>query len=365
MNCCEKCFLDAEIIDIIKNKKVKGTCDFCGSSNVYVYDLNRDSTLSDMLGELIDIYTPASNLPTSFPKKEMDLLKNILFKNWSIFNLPAETIYSLITTICHEKYVRQPELFDLPIGILESQDKEFLKAALIIKEHKWDDFVDDIKHVNRFHTNHINTPVLLQFIKCASKIYKPGKTLYRARISKDHEGFAKKDMGAPPVELSTEGRVSPAGIQTLYLANSVKTTIHETRAGVFDYVSVGSFRLQKEAELIDFANLDKISPFIANNTGGISYTQYALNVDHLRKISQDVAKPLRRQDSTLDYLPTQYICDFIKSKGYAGVEYKSTVLEGGINIAIFDGSIFRCTNTTVYGIKSIDYKHEPISGFMS
>lgn len=361
MSCCARCFRDAEIINIIKNQKSKGDCDFCGSKNVHVYDLDSDPTLSDMFGELLEIYTVAASLPVTFPRKNIDLLKNIFYSKWSIFNVEPDCIYRLLTAICHEKYTYQPELFDSPVGILESNDKDYLNEFSVIRDYQWQDFVGDIKRVNRFHTDHINKEVLAKFLSCVQKSYKAGTVFYRARICADDAGFKKTEMGAPPAHLATAGRVNPVGISVLYLANSVKTTLHETRAGVFDYVTVGNFKLKKDIKIIDFANLGKISPFIADDDMGIEYTQYAVNIENLKLISQEIAKPLRRQDSALDYLPTQYISDYIKSQGLGGVEYISTMHEGGLNLAIFDSDIFKCTETTVHRIKSISYSEEPIT----
>lgn len=361
MNCCVRCFNDAEIIDIIKNQKTKGDCDFCEGKNIYVCQIDSDITLSDMFGELLDIYTTASNLPDSFPKENMDLLKNIFYSKWSIFNLEPDSIYRLITSICHEKYSDQPELFDYPIGILESEDKEYLEEFSIIRDYRWKDFVEDIKCVNRFHTDHINKKVLDLFIRCVRKPYKAGKTFYRARVCTCETGIPKSKMGAPPMQLASSGRINPIGISVLYLADSIKTTLHEIRAGVFDYVTVGNFKLKKDIEIIDFANLNKISPFIANSIMGIPYLQHAINIEHLKLISQEIAKPLRRHDSALDYLPTQYISDYIKSQGYDGVEYISTMCKDGYNLVVFDENVFKCTKTTVYDIKSLSYKYDPIS----
>lgn len=361
MNCCERCFRDAEIIDIIRNRKTKGDCTFCGNQNVYVYDLNKDSTLSDMFSELLDIYTTASNLPTAYPKEDMNLLKNIFYTKWSIFNVEPDCIYLLLTAICHEKYADQPELFDYPVGVLESNDKDFLNEFSIIRDHQWQDFVGDIKHKNRFHTDHINKDVLNLFVRCVRKNYKVGKIFYRARICTDEAGLKKSQMGAPPTQLAASGRVNPIGISVLYLADSIKTTLHETRAGVFDYVTVGNFKLKSNIEVIDFASLNRISPFIASSTMGIGYTQHAVNIEHLKLISLEIAKPLRRQDSGLDYLPTQYISDYIKSQGFDGVEYVSTMCEGGYNLAIFDENKFKCTKTTVYDIKSLTYTYGELS----
>ena len=91
--------------------------------------------------------------------------------------------------------------------------------------------------------------------------------------------------------------------------------------------------------------IDKISPFLA----GMDFTQYAFNIEHFRKIKNEIAKPLRRYDSPLDYLPTQYISDLIKSQGIKGIAYQSTMIEGGLNYAIFDESLFTCKSIRVYG----------------
>jgi hypothetical protein len=352
MNCCVRCFNDAEVIDIIKNHRKKGNCDFCGSKNVNVYSLESDTTLADRFNELLDVYTSAASLPATFPKEKTDVLKNIFYRKWSIFNLEPDNIYQLLTAICYEKYADQPELFDYPVGILESQDKDYLNEYSVLRDYQWTDFVGDIKRVNRFHTDHINKDILDSFIRCVRKTHKAGKVLYRTRICTDEFGFKKSEMGAPPTHLATAGRVNPAGISILYLADSVKTTLHDT---------VGNFKLKKDIVVIDFANLDKISPFIANSTMGIEYTQHAINIEHLKLISQEIAKPLRRHDSELDYLPTQYISDYIKSQGFDGVEYVSTMHEGGFNLAIFDcNNFFSCTKTTVFRIKSISYSEETI-----
>lgn len=206
----------------------------------------------------------------------------------------------------------------------------------------------------------MNKEMLNLFIRCVRKSYKAGTVFYRARICSNEAGHSKSLMGAPPTQLATAGRANPEGISILYLADTVKTTLHEIRAGVFDYVTVGKFRLKRDIEIIDLASLNKISPFIGNAIG-IDYTRHAINIEHLKMISQEIAKPLRRHDSTLDYLPTQYVSDYIKSQGFDGIEYISTMCRDGFNLAIFDESIFKCTKTTVYDIKSLSYSYDPIS----
>lgn len=39
--------------------------------------------------------------------------------------------------------------------------------------------------------------------------------------------------------------------------------------------------------------------------------------------------------AAIDYIPSQYLCEFIKKSGFDGVVYRSSVSEG-INLALFD-----------------------------
>lgn len=66
------------------------------------------------------------------------------------------------------------------------------------------------------------------------------------------------------------------------------------------------------------------------------------------------------KEDALDYLPTQYISDYIRSKGYDGIEYGSTMRKQGFNLAVFDPTLFKCTSTKVYDVKSISYDYKPI-----
>lgn len=358
MFCCVNCFKDHEIKEIIEIKNMVGKCDFCGSENVYVYDIDKDNTLSDMFSGLLDVYTPLESLPTDFPKDYTGFLKDVLYRDWHIFNIESESIYKLMASIFASRHEEQPELFDGLVGILQIGNKDYLEENAILKNYHWNDFVETIKRKNRFHSNFINTNVLDIFLPCAKRSYKKGEMFYRARMCPSAEGYQCKDMGAPPHEKAKAGRVNPDGISVLYLSKSNKTTIYEIRAGIYDYVTIGEFELQEDIEVIDLAGINNISPFIGVDYG-FDFTQYAINIRHLEMIEQEIAKPLRN-DNVLDYLPTQYVSEYIKSKGYKGIKYRSTMDKDGVNIAIFDQGLFKCVSTKVYDVNGIEYSYKEI-----
>jgi len=46
-------------------------------------------------------------------------------------------------------------------------------------------------------------------------------------------------------------------------------------------------------------------------------------------------RPIYAPDSLVDYLPTQYVSDYIKSKGFDSIDYISTMSPDGVNLAVF------------------------------
>lgn len=241
---CEKCFCDTEIISVIRNKEDIGNCPMCKSKNVHIYDTDKYEDLSIMFDELISIYTPITQLLNSYPKSDTRLLKSELIKNWNIFNRKSEAdVYNIITEICKEKYEYNAELFDQPIGIQELYEQDYLAKHSLLTTNSWEDFVDALKTKNRFHTHYINLELLERFCSYIRKPYKAGECFYRCRISTE-EGIPMDKMGAPPIEYTTDGRANAKGIRCLYLGDSAETTIYETRAGAYDFVTVGKFYLK-------------------------------------------------------------------------------------------------------------------------
>ena len=57
---------------------------------------------------------------------------------------------------------------------------------------------------------------------------------------------------------------------------------------------------------------------------------------------------------------SQFITEFIKSNGYAGVAYTSTMGTEGINVAVFDESLFKCVAVHTVEINNISYAYGEI-----
>ena len=113
------------------------------------------------------------------------------------------------------------------------------------------------------------------------------------------------------------------------MGDGPKTAVYETRPRVSDCVTVAQFELQEDITVVDLKLINNLSPFTHN----LSAKEYAMNRELLKKIDEGLAKPMGSNDSDLDYIPTQYISDFIKSiedsEGavFKGIEYSSVMQE--------------------------------------
>lgn len=360
---CDGCFYDKEISSIIKSvSRNSGICPTCHKHDKKLYDTDYQNDLTPYFEDLVNTYTPEELLPPSFPAAEKRRLMDDLNERWQIFSdIPYPTQYEILRNICSELYASTPSLFDGLVGIPELYDDLYLKNHMLLRTNNWDLFVNEIKTVNRYHSKLVNLDILEKYCSFIRKTYKAGYYFYRARIS-EKEGFDINSMGAPPAGKSSEGRANARGITCLYLASDLETTLHEVRAGVFDFVSIGKFLLKKDIVVVDLSAITEISPF----TEGLDCLDHAINMTHLKKINDEMSKSLRRSDSTLDYVPTQYIVDFIKNiehngtREYAGVEYSSTTNPDGYNLAIFEPELFECIAVDVYNIEELRYKAKKI-----
>ncbi|WP_410479029.1 RES family NAD+ phosphorylase [Pedobacter gandavensis] len=76
-------------------------------------------------------------------------------------------------------------------------------------------------------------------------------------------------------------------------------------------------------------------------------------------MEHELSRPVRKQDVHLDYLPTQYLCEFIKSLGFDGVEYKSAMNSNGYNLAIFTDKKLDCVDAIFHRVTNLQYDWEP------
>jgi hypothetical protein len=345
MNCCTECFYDKEIKAIIAGQKQKGPCDICGKTNVFVCDINYEAIQTNFK-ILIDVYTPITDSINS----NNNFLKNALLDRWHIFNLNPEQVQTFLKSLFPNEYENNRQLFEKPVQVNQILVDEYSMFG----KSNWNNFAKEIKDVNRFHTQIIKLDFLKKIINYHAIKMPKDEKLFRARLLNTGKGYPTNEMGPPPKGKAKAGRINPEGISCLYLSDTLETAVYEIRAGIKDKACVADFTLINEALIVDLTNIDAISPFTWFNFES-AIEDLAGNIHHLKTISDEISKPLCKSDKALDYLPIQYICDFIKSENFDGIKYKSTLCKGGINYAFFDKSLFNCNEVETYEISYLKY----------
>lgn len=356
MNCCEKCFTSQEIKSIIKSLNKIDNCDFCDSYQIFVYDLLNDSGLDELFNGVLSIFKPASELlPYGYSRYRLVSIKDEFEKKWNIFNgFDSHKIHIFLVELLSSKFPDKIPLLDNQVGIMEWMNDNYLNENSVLSGKTWIEFVHYIKHENRFHSNHVNNKVLKDYLSEISIELEPDN-FYRARISNNEELTVER-MGAPPKESATAGRANSEGISHLYLASDTATAVSEIRPSKSDSIYVGRFPLTSSIKVIDFRLLKNLDVFRFEDP-----VRYAINLETFNKMNNAISKPVRSGDSKLDYLPTQFIVDFIKSlnetdkTGYEGIVFESTLSTSGYNLMIFNPDIVECVRIEKLRVESLSY----------
>ncbi len=333
MHCCPKCFSDSFLERQIRAESRQcGTCAFCESSDVQILEA---SLLYDIFAPILDLYV--------IDDSGSDLGVNIQ-NDWSTFaELDGSRIVDLLCEITDN-----PEL---------RADK--YKCKIAHDENKleqWQAFREELKYQNRYFPtlipDHEHLESLFELLTLPA-LDVPAN-LYRARINATNTPYAIENMGMPPKELVSNGRANPKGIPYLYTASDVKTAISEVRPFVGDTVTVAQFEVMESLSLVDLRNPKQtISPFaLSEDDLGAIYR----DMPFLILLGDELSKPFAPRVADLEYLPSQYLCEFVKHINFDGVVYRSSLSDGD-NFAIFEEGKLKRTNTSDYRVDAIDVSY--------
>ncbi|MFI3244515.1 MAG: RES domain-containing protein [Akkermansia sp.] len=354
MKCCRYCFADAHIASLLQTTdEEKGKCDFCGKANVALMDLRSANAeaFKTYLISIITVYHAVEEVSDMHGRFIGDLLSEEL----NVFVLSHSQIMDFLKEIMGSEYDDYAVYLNKPL-ILTSDKKN---SVSFIGTLTWEEFSEKLKKENRFHTKEFNAVIFKEILDSCKVSIDATTKLYRARIWTDDKGYEIEDMGAPPANKVPPGRINPSGMSYLYLSGDAQTVLRETRALIHDRATIGEFQLKSTDSSLEIIDLTKISSIESKRFKNVD--SFVVNKGLLRSLSQQISKPQRRYEHSVEYIPTQYICDYIKSLGYQGIKYASTVNRGGVNYAIFKPELFVCTGLERKEIYGIHYKSRALN----
>jgi hypothetical protein len=230
-------------------------------------------------------------------------------------------------------------------------------------------FVSELAHKSRFFCEH---PFLKEIEKAfgSQTIELPkGGHFYRARVLdknskanyKDNsysnpcdnryrreegfKGFNKKDSFVPPPKLTKENRASPKGIVYLYVSEDKHTAIAEIRPYMRNRVSVATIEVNENLKIFNLFD-ERLTP---------GYNSIYPFSTCLQLIADKFALPLNSESDEEEYLPTQYITEFIRKHEFDGIQYNSSLDSAGKNLVIFNYNKCAPISSDIFEIWDIEY----------
>ena len=316
---CAKCFEDEDIAAFIENFDGAPGCSFCGRDDAPTAPL--DEVTEHMRKCLLQFYGYAvDQLP--YESRE----GGYQGAHWSTFELLYEELeLSLPRDVDDSLFYMLPDLISEEVWC----DYDWLSLdydeAL---DNSWRKFCRTIQHERRFffalpNENEIENDdydrdtysplgLLHEIINLAEdldmvKVLLSGSELFRCRPCAPTAPYhTAHDLGPPPPELAVQAnRMNPPGIPMMYGAETEEIAVRETRSPC---VTVGRFRLEREARVLDLAEL----PPIPGLFSGVERRE-RLGLTFIHAFSREISRPVDRTDRIhIEYIPSQVVTEFIR-----------------------------------------------------
>ena len=328
--CCPECFDDRGLREQIFPflGPERGTCSYCGTPDVALLE---PQALAPYFELVVNVYERSDGGQS---------LAEWMKEDWQLFSHPA-------MDIAHTK--------ELLADILD--DGEIVRASFVPSPSykseglvQWETLRDEMMYRNRWFLDmSLDTDRLRQLLDHLPTAGLP-RLWYRARIRSGDETYAIDKMGAPPKRLASHGRANPAGIPYLYLGSKPETAAAEIRPHTGEIACVADFTIP-EIQAVDLRNPRKlVSPFILEDASAIG--QLRADLPFLERLGEELTRPVLPSGAAIDYIPSQYLCEFIKKSGFDGVVYRSSVSDG-INLALFDPDKAAGGTVTLYNVARV------------
>lgn len=339
--CCIHCFTDSVLIEAA-SKGAVGNCSHCGA--VRVPTISSDTLFSAV--ELI-LYS----LEESADGEE---LVELLQKQFGILSL----------TVVRDARRLAQEMFGEEIASV----KYIFRFDVSLYSSQWAGFKEELKHRNRFfprsslisqvlnpNADNSSFEVFLALLEQLKSPLESGEQLFRARISE--APLTAAQMGTPPPMIVSGGRANPVGIPYLYLAENEETCVAEVRPNNASVIYVSRFVALNDLNLLSLTNPRCDSSVLKFEEQQLQDVLCFL--DLLERFSFELSKPILPDKSHIEYIPTQYLCEFVKSvANYDGIVFNSSFGQGK-NYVIFDSGSFAASEP--YCGQVVSTRHEFLS----
>jgi RES domain-containing protein len=357
---CAQCIEGSFLKDLIESNAEHNMCDYCERQA----DVNIAATADILLEKLTDTllyhFAKPVDAGVSYESREGGWQANVVSTEDALlrigFGSSSEDLYDdVVEAITSDLWVEAPGGHWL--GLFAH--KEYM--------HNWEAFEYIVKHDSRYffgtpriaktdplsheHLGDIKSDIFTQLDKLCDSLnlvrtIPSGNTFYRARSRQPDSSWPldAANLGAPPEEYSSAGRMNPAGISYLYLADEEKTALAEVGVDARAECAVGTFVVARPLTVLNLAYLPEV-PSIFDSERRKEREWNLFLQSFVNSITQSVEKDGREH---IDYVPSQVISEYFRlvyeanpegnnmpSGALDGILYPSVARPGHHNLVIF------------------------------
>lgn len=362
--CCVECFADPYLREEIDGIGERGDCHYCKRTTVVCADVE---AVGDLIREgLGRAYREADDEAGPYDSeddayiwmdpREAPTLLEVLRDDEETFALDlGDATELLLADLLDASAPRPHRMKDLlepdPFG--DPQTRLFLTNAFFGAQDSrfdssWEAFKFQVQHVARFFDGSaLGAPreeLLDRVHKQLQKLelsLPAGTHLFRARIAPKNASLPSapieqaRELGPAPVRKSKAGRMNPPGISYTYLSMEPETALAELRSTGIDTCWVGEFVTKIPLTIVDLSFTNGMKPLSIFDPGYDH--EHRLLLPSLRAFAREISQEINESDEALDYIPTQVLTEFLRSKGACGVQYSSARKDKGMNLTLFCG----------------------------
>lgn len=340
---CADCVVDEFLKSLIKNSSDQDTCDYCGRASDQAIAAPTEVIMEAVAGAVYYYF----NDPTS---------AGVPWDGGAPAFEPTDTgdVLMSIGLYCHDDLFSDIEGAFINWSWVRSAGGHWSSSHPHEQlSGSWERFVHAVKHETRYFFTSLKSEEpgeyspagllekigeLVDQLSLISHL-PVGMLLYRVRERSNDESWENiaKEMGPPPRDRARAGRMNPAGISYLYLAQELETALAEVLSGPPCGAAYAEFLVRRELNVIDLCQIHLPSVFdsdLRDVREGLLFI-----TDFVEAISEPVRKDGREH---VDYAPSQVVSEFFakvfRSKlgeEIHGIVYPSAVRPGGRNVVLF------------------------------
>ena len=343
---CSDCVEDEFLKEIIRDNACSTECDYC-----------KNITLDESAAPVEVLMEPIANAVFYYFNSPTDAYVpyDSSEGGWLLDSTDTNDVLESLALDCH------PDLFEDIANSFVHEEWVETAGGTWMGSHPheemgylWDHFVRIVKYEVRYFFDHAlpNStdeqyepanllPTIGSLVKRLGILgsLPLGTQLFRAR-KKDQEDFSldAEQLGAPPSEKATAGRMNPAGISYLYLAFDQKTALAEIQHGESDQSAIGQFEVLRDLQILNLTKLPDLPSIFDDNR-----RDEREGLIFLESFIEEISKPVTKDGSEhIDYVPSQVVSEYFalvfqpgKGEYLDGIVYPSAVHPGSRNLVLF------------------------------